>query len=173
MPRSRHRKKKYGRSRAGRRYFDDDLGLLSPPEERMSDVILEFIEPYREAAHDEATFEKLVALGIIAWNVALLPEAEREHELDKFAVATFGTKRASVLGRIRGWLRGLLGQPPPAAGGAGPRDIRDFKETARELIARKHRAFPNNRRFILDYQVEGTGEESQLFVISTLEPFRA
>ena len=168
MPRSRHRKKKSGRAQPWKRYaLDDDFGALTPPDEKMSGVILRFLEPYRTIARDETAFENLVALGVVAWNVAILPVEEREQALDEFAGA-FGIGRFSVLGRIGRWFWAKMGLSP-SGGVRQSRTIRDFKATVGEMIDRKLREYPNNRRFILDYQIGGAGEEVQLFIISTLE----
>ena len=44
--------------------------------EKMSEVILRFIEPYKETASTLEAFEKLIALAIVAWNVHILKDKE-------------------------------------------------------------------------------------------------
>lgn len=44
----------------------------------MSEVLLEFLAPYRHEAQDDAALERLIALAVVAWNVSLLPESEQE-----------------------------------------------------------------------------------------------
>jgi hypothetical protein len=170
MPRSRHRKKKPARTRGARRYIvDEELGLYSPPEEKMSGVLLEFLKPYRRLADDDAALGKLVALGIVAWNVALLPEAERDAAIEKFAVAAFGPRRATWLGRLRDWVGARVGREPSASDEVESREHRDFKATIREMVDRKQQVFPGNHRFILDYTLSCDDDDVQLFVVSTLE----
>ena len=168
VPRSRHRKKKPAKVRTGRRYIvDEELGVFSAPEESMSNVMLEFLEPYREFDRDGDMFAKLVGLGTVAWNLALLPEAERSEALEEFAAEMFGSGRLSVVGRCVRWVRTRLGL---SHGDHGETEAhRNFKATVEEMIERKLRKFPSNRRFVLDYQIAGDGSEQKLFVISTLE----
>jgi hypothetical protein len=170
MPRSRHRKKKTAQPRRGRRYIvDDELGILSPPEEKMSGVVLEFLEPYRKFARDEAALEKLVALGVVAWNIALLPADEREAAVEKFAVAAFGLGRRTWLGRLRDWFGSRGGNANSASDLVVTHEHRDFKATIREMIERKLGVYPDNHRFIVDYRLTCDDEDVQLFVLSTLE----
>jgi hypothetical protein len=135
----------------------------------MSGVILEFLEPYRQFARDEDAFAKLVALGVVAWNVALVPAAEREQALEEFAVAAFGEGRPSIVARVAAWVRARMGRVGPGGGETGTRDQRALKATIRGMVERKLEEFPDNHRFIVDYRVAGDGEQAQLFVVSTLE----
>lgn len=46
--------------------------------EKMSDVLDDFIEPYSDVADTEDAYRKLLMLGQMAWNTALLPDDERQ-----------------------------------------------------------------------------------------------
>ena len=37
----------------------------------MSEVLLDFIEPYTEEAQSEDEFRSLITMGLVAWNTAL------------------------------------------------------------------------------------------------------
>ncbi len=52
----------------------------------MSEVLLDFIEPYRSFADTDEAVEKLVIIGITAWNVSMLPEDERDATITKLAI---------------------------------------------------------------------------------------
>ena len=47
-------------------------------ESKISAVFSEFIDPFTEYATNAAAYVKLIALGVCAWNAALLPEDERQ-----------------------------------------------------------------------------------------------
>src|SRR5579875_3884268 len=51
--------------------------------EKMSEVLEDLVEPYRGMALDAESFRRLLSLGVLAWNVALLPEDERWSTIDK------------------------------------------------------------------------------------------
>jgi hypothetical protein len=47
-------------------------------EEKMSEVLTSFVEPYLEFADTREEFDKLIALAVGAWNATLLPEGARK-----------------------------------------------------------------------------------------------
>src|SRR5207244_2124029 len=55
-----------------------NLVVVAPPgQAKMSEVILEFIEPYSEHWRTEEQLEKLLLLATVAWNAALFPDSKR------------------------------------------------------------------------------------------------
>lgn len=51
--------------------------LENPPgEEKMSEVLMRFVEPYAKYAACEEDFETLYSVASLAWNAALLPDRE-------------------------------------------------------------------------------------------------
>ncbi len=111
--------------------------------EKMSDVIEEFIEPYRQYADTPDMYRRLIATGIVAWNAALLQGAKRE---------TF--------------LRDMLKTIAP---NADRQAQEDFDAIVREMIVRKERYFANNRRIILNYRATETPTGMTLVVASSPE----
>ena len=105
---------------------------------KMSEVLLDFIEPYREDAESEGDLRSLLTMGIGAWNTALLPKAEQE----------------DVINRV-------------VAEGPIDRED-NFRRLANELIARKEKYFAHCRRFIFGYELTVTREGPHLTVLSTL-----
>jgi len=136
----------------------------------MSAVLLEFIEPYRDESLDDAVVETLIPLGIIAWNVALLPPDKREESLNEFCAKVFRRRWRTRLERIGDWLRILVRRRRDAALEVEPPEVADFKQMAYELIERKLRYYPHNRRFIMDYRLTITEDDVHLSVVSTLPP---
>jgi len=134
----------------------------------MSAVLLEFIEPYRDEDLDDAVLENLIALGIVAWNVALLPPDKREESLNDCCAKLFRRRWLVRLADVGRWLRKFIGRRRAATLEVEPPVVADFKQVAHELIQRKLRSYPHNRRFIMDYQLTMTGDGVHLSVVSTL-----
>lgn len=109
---------------------------------KMSDVLDEFVEPYED---DEMTLDQrqnLYGIAVIAWNLALLPEAERKDMLKKI---------------IKEVLKG-----------EDPLFQRETREIINEMVARKDQFFADNQRYIVSYQLQDLGTELNLSVASTL-----
>lgn len=47
-------------------------------EVKMSEVLLEFVEPYKQFAQTEEAYRKMLTLAVVAWNASFLPEVERQ-----------------------------------------------------------------------------------------------
>ncbi|MFH1906688.1 MAG: hypothetical protein ABIL11_04765 [Chloroflexota bacterium] len=112
-------------------------------EEKMSEVLLAFIEPYREFATNREAYERLIVTAIVAWNAAVVPKKEREKLLDETSKSIMGS--------------------------AGDKAAQDFKSVVNELMEWKKRHFPANKRYIVSYQLSETKHKYHLAVASTLE----
>ena len=133
----------------------------------MSEVLLEFIKPYRELAQSDSDLQKLIGLGIVAWNVSLLPATEREGALNDFVSDLFRSK--NPINRLRSLVRKWIGGSEKADMKVASAEESGFKQIVNEMVERKLRRFSGNRRFIVSYHVELDGEDVQLFVASTFE----
>jgi len=103
----------------------------------MSEVLLDFIEPYTEEAQSEDEFRSLITMGLVAWNTALLPEEIREQTLDR-----------------------LIDEA--VRDGAD-----DFRQVIHEMIERKQRWFAQIKRLMLKYDLTVSEKGCHLSVIST------
>jgi len=110
----------------------------------MSEVLENFIEPYLEEIDGYVQKQKFIELAVVAWNLAILPEAARQAMREQFQ---------SSLGR-----NGL------------PEDQEFLDSLLDELMERKLQYFPNNRRLIMDFQFEDAGDQYHLSVASTQAP---
>ena len=110
-----------------------------PGEVKMSEVLLEFIEPYSNDWTTAEQLKKLLSVATIAWNAALLPASGRAEILQK------------------------MGDKLP------PEDLQPMRAIIEEMIARKLTRFANNHRFILDYQVAMTPSGPHVTVMSSLD----
>ncbi len=114
--------------------------VTPPGQEKMSEVLKEFVEPYVGFLKSKATYRMLLDIGVIAWNAALFPVERRQAEL-------------------RDGLSGIL--PPDAV------DLKaDFLSMVEALIARKDAHFASIRRLIVSF--EFSEEDSYLAVASLL-----
>jgi hypothetical protein len=116
--------------------------LVEPPgEEKMSGVILQFIEPYRWLAEDFGGMQRLVMLAVVAWNAAVFDALGQPGFVDQMI--------ASAL-------------PPDEA------FRRDFRQVVNDLIQRKQQHFADTRRIIVSYKLTETQGDYHLAVASTL-----
>lgn len=52
-------------------------------EVKMSEVLMDFVEPYRELADAEEAYRKLLTLAVMAWNASFLPEKEQQDMIER------------------------------------------------------------------------------------------
>lgn len=132
--------------RLKQRLYSERLGegkrivLRESSGEKMSKVLLQLIEPYRRLAQGRADLEKLLTVSMIAWNASLMPKGERE---------SFLTKRIDLA--LSHWSDNL---------------VKDFRTMVDGFIKRKELLFPENKRFIVDYELLERGNKYYLSVIS-------
>lgn len=113
-----------------------------PGREKMSEVLEEFVEPFRDREADADSYRMLLNMGMLAWNVALQPEEQREPSIDE------------VLGR--------------ALAGAEPMALAAAKAIVEALVRRKLEFFADNRRMIYSFELTDRGDDFHLTVASTI-----
>lgn len=106
---------------------------------KMSEVLKEFVAPYRELVDTEEAFCQLLMTAIVAWNTALFSAQERKACIEK------------VLKILPEQVR------------------TDGRAIINELIERKERYFSEYKRMIIDYEVTDIGKDYHLVVISTAD----
>ncbi len=116
----------------------DDVVMVMGSEVKMSQVIIDFAKPVLETANTEEEFRKGIGLAALAWNTSLLPEVERDEMISQSISSSIPDAADSVLVALE------------------------------MLIARKHQYFPNNNRYIMDYELSGTPPDLHLSVVSSL-----
>ena len=58
--------------------------LIEPSgEEKMSEVLTDFVEPYLEFADTDEAHRKLLTLAVMAWNASFLPEKEQQDMINR------------------------------------------------------------------------------------------
>jgi hypothetical protein len=140
----RRKQQKRARKRKARRQRRELSGLgpmIVAPQgvKKMSEVLLEFVEPYLSECRTEEELKKLFTVALVAWNAALVTGAPRT-EL----------------------IQGALQVVPPEV----RPDMQAFIE---ELIRRKETFFADNKRMMMDYQLTMTPNGPHVSVISTFD----
>ncbi|PZO58342.1 MAG: hypothetical protein DCF15_05520 [Phormidesmis priestleyi] len=121
---------------------------------KMSDVLDDFIAPYKADDITLSQYQNLLGIGVIAWNLAILDQQASERETSD--------ARHKILKQLR--KEGLKDNDPTLQ--------KDVESIIDEMIARKKEFFADNQRRILSYQLEDLGTEFHLSVASTLKPRR-
>lgn len=122
--------------------FPNKKVIVGPTSDgiKMSDVLEEFVEPYRQFVETKEACWKLLAVAIVAWNATLFPEKDRLSRLDELIVTLPEDARE------------------------------DSRQIIEELMVRKEKFFSQHRRMIIDFELADSGEQWHLSVMSTPGP---
>jgi hypothetical protein len=113
--------------------------LVEPAgQAKMSEVLLEFLQPYSEHWWPKERMEKLLAVALIAWNAAIHTGRERHDFIEDMVKA--------VPPEVREAMRSIVD----------------------EMVRRKETYFASNKRLILSYDLTLTPAGPHLSVVSTL-----
>lgn len=113
------------------------IAVVTPPDGvKMSEIMEDFIAPYGNDAMTIEDYRALITVGMMAWDVALLPENERDAKLEE-----------------------MIAQLPPSVGA-------DMRMLVHDMIERKDKLFSQYRRFLLDFELSDVGDGWRLFVVS-------
>jgi hypothetical protein len=105
---------------------DERVDLVETEGPKISEVFLEFIEPYEKDAPTEDAFEKLLAIAVVAWNAAVLGGEEGQHLIDVTVSAI--------------------------AKSAGKKWGEDAKGIIAMMRQRKENFFADDKRYIMEYR---------------------
>ncbi|MEL7355701.1 MAG: hypothetical protein AAFV85_14640 [Cyanobacteria bacterium J06634_6] len=122
-----------------------DAVVTGPQDEKMSDILEAFVEPYEDPDMSLEDRRTLLRLAAIAWNFALIPDPDKRKALKE------------------NFFENGIDVTIPAI----PAEIEELIEA---LIARKETYFANNQRYIVNFELEDLGDECYLSVASTLQP---
>jgi len=117
----------------------------APGELKMSEVLQEFLRPYIDLLETEEAWQKMLTLGAIAWNAALMPEFESS--ADKVFEDFFAGTPVVEDSQMK----------------------TDAIAILQELMDRKKQYFSEYKRLILDYALEDQGDEYRFAVISSVD----
>jgi hypothetical protein len=110
-----------------------DITVLREPAgmAKMSAVLEDFVAPYEDDKATKQELENLFSFGIVAWNLAITPPAERAAMIDKFFTEVLATQ--------------------------DPTFVAEGKELIQELIDRKEQHFGDNQRIIANFKLQYFG----------------
>ena len=111
----------------------EDVGM-----EKMSDVLMEFVEPYEDMADTDEKLRMLLNIAIVAWNCAIAPPDQGKKLIEETLQAVSPDGRA------------------------------DYFDMLADLMERKARYFADNTRLILGFELTMKRTGPHLNVISTL-----
>jgi hypothetical protein len=112
------------------RSYGKDIKLVMNQGEivKMSEVLEDFLSPYTDIANNKQGLQVLFSMGMLAWNIALMPAEIRSKMLEQ-AFATLGQ-------------------------GQDPQNIAAGKDLVEELIERKQEFFAHNQRRIISFELQ-------------------
>ena len=120
-----------------------DKMIVSPPEEvKMSEVLEEFVEPYKEFAETKKATRRLLTLATVAWNMTLFSPSEQQKMMEQF----FTDEIVEANQELKAEIQKLI----------------------KELMERKNRYFSQYKRMIVDFELIDQGNGYYLSVASTL-----
>ena len=108
------------------------------PAIKISEAILNISEPLRAHYREPHRMQAIIAITVMAWNIALFPDEEQPH--------------------VQGM---LLESLPPQLGGE---DVGVLLSTIDTLIARKNLLYPHVREYILKHDLSLVGNRVTLTV---------
>jgi len=112
-------------------------GRLQPKQDpRLSERLVDLIAPYREDHLGLKGYQALIGTAVAAWNLALLPERERERAFRE------------------------------AVAGAPARDRDAVAEILAALVRRKGQLFPGDGRPIVHWEVSESADQYHVSVAS-------
>lgn len=119
------------------------LGIQFWKKKKLSDALLKLIQPYAHEADSYDLYYALVGFASAAWNSSLVAEPERSKLIDDLLEITL--KRGA------------------------PRQAKaELRSLIEELIQRKLKLFPNDRRYVATFELEDRGDSFYLSVASVI-----
>ena len=138
------RQPKRTRKAAKRQRSTPSVPWLSPPPQqsspaiKISEAMLTLAEPLRARYREPHRLQAIIAIAVMAWNIALFPDEEHAH--------------------VQGML--LESLPPQLSG----EDVGVLVSTIDTLIARKRLLYPQVREYILTHQLSFVDDKVTLTV---------
>jgi len=119
-------------------FWSPETRIMTPPV-KVSAMVIEVMRPYHDMMDTLTAFHNLVILGTIAWNASLLSGPDRTRFLEE-TISTLPIPK-----KVR------------------DKEIRPMIDT---MIRRKEALFPQQRYWIVDFEVYETRDEYRLSVAS-------
>jgi hypothetical protein len=127
------------------RSYGKDIKLVVNQGEivKMSEVLEDFVEPYSDDRLDKHGLEMLFSMGIMAWNIALMPKEKRVEMVNEAFAAIMPTSDAA--------------------------DLAFGKDLIEQMVDRKDKFFADNQRMIMSFELQYVSHgEYHISVASTM-----
>lgn len=124
---------------------------------KLSEALLVLCEPYKIANITNTQYERLVEIGATAWNMANLPESDRQHEFFKLAQRAPELHDVSESELIR-----IMSKLPDDAD-----NYLVMLTILSGMIGRKLELFPHDDRIVKNLWLEHHGQDVKLQVESS------
>jgi hypothetical protein len=127
------------------RSFGKDVKLVMNQGEivKMSEVLEDFVEPYTDDTLNKHGLEMLFSMGVLAWNIALVPKEKRSEMVNEAFLSIMPN--------------------------SDPDDIAFGKDLVEQLIDRKEKLFADNQRMIMNFELQYVSRgEYHISVASTM-----
>ena len=128
---------------------------------KLSAALLELCEPFEPEKLSTKEFENLIALAAVAWNIAVLPKEDRIEKLTAFI---------DEMPTMRQELEAEMGKH---SSDSNPAPAITTIHFIGAMIQRKDELFPEDNRFILDFNVTDSPEGPHLSVSSAPVKYQA
>ena len=107
---------------------------------KLSAAVIDIAEPMLQGCGEDEDYKQCLIMAVMAWNLSLMPETDREEILR----ATFLKHDMSK------------------------RDFEEYKAGLAMLIEQKMLLYPNDNRVIMDYEIFQDGDEMRLEVAGSI-----
>jgi hypothetical protein len=127
------------------RSYGKDVKLIVNQGEivKMSEVLEHFVDPYSDDRLDKHGLEMLFSMGIMAWNIAMMPKETRVEMIEEALSSIIPTSDAD--------------------------DIAFTKDLIEQMIDRKDKFFADNQRMIVNFELQYVSRgEYHISVASTM-----
>lgn len=120
--------------------FGEDVQMVRNMEgiAKMSEVLKDFIRPYANIPQNKKELQHLLETAVTAWDLALIPEVERETKLDQIFVSMLKKAKKKI----------------------DKEDLATSRALIEDFIDRKLKYFADEQRQVIDFQVEYLGRGS-------------
>jgi hypothetical protein len=125
---------------------------------KLSAALIELCEPFEPENLSTKEFENLIALAAVAWNIAVLPKEDRVEKLTEF-IDEMPKMRQELETEM-----GILSNDESENANLAPATTTLHFIGA--MVQRKDELFPNDYRFVMDFNVKDSPEGPHLTVSS-------
>ena len=127
--------------------FGEDVQMVRNMEgiAKMSEVLQDFVRPYADIPQNKKELQHLFETAVTAWDLALMPDEERETMLDKIFASMILKAKKNI----------------------DKEDLATSRALIEDLINRKLKYFADERRQVIDFQVEYIGRGEYHFSVAS------